>query len=77
MKRNYLATLASGITLPEWAERLADECPGYRFSRQRTWGGLSVVAERNAGTGPILVITADEDEMRSALGLRARHPMSR
>ena len=69
MKIGYLATLASGIMLPEWAQRLADECPGYRFSRQRTRRGLSVVAERKAGIGPVLVITADEDEMRSALGL--------
>jgi hypothetical protein len=32
--------------LPEWAERLAGECPGYRFSMERHLGGVSAVGGR-------------------------------
>jgi len=65
--------LEQSAVLPEWAMRLADECPNYQFGRQRTANGSSVVAERIGGTGPLVVITAHEDEMRQALTV-ARAP---
>ena len=49
---------------------LSAEFPGYEFSTQRTWEGVSLIAVRQAGsdrTGPYVVITPHLDEMRSAL----------
>jgi len=49
---------------------LAAEFPGYEFSTQRTWDGVSLIALRQAGSdrsGPYVVITPDRDEMRRAL----------
>jgi hypothetical protein len=49
---------------------LAAEFPGYDFGTQRTWDGTSIIAVRQRGSdrpGPCVVITADVDEMRSAL----------
>jgi len=49
---------------------LAAEFPGYEFSTQRTWDGVSLIAVRQAGSdrsGPYVVITPDFDEMRRAL----------
>ena len=49
---------------------LAAEFPGYEFSTQRTWDGVSLIALRQADSdrsGPYVVITPDFDEMRRAL----------
>jgi hypothetical protein len=49
---------------------LAAEFPGYEFSTQRTWDGVSLIAVRQKGSarsGPYVVITPDLDEMRRAL----------
>lgn len=56
--------------MPGWATRLASAVPGYRFSTVRLWDKQSVAAERVSGTtGPVIVITSDENEMRAALGV--------
>jgi len=50
--------------------KLAAEFPGYEFSTQRTWEGVSLIAVRQDGSdrpGPCVVITPDLDEMRRAL----------
>jgi hypothetical protein len=55
---------------------LVAEFPGYDFGTQRTWDGTSIIAVRQAGSerpGPCVVITADVDEMRSALLEGERH----
>ena len=49
---------------------LAAEFPGYEFSTQRTWDGVSLIAVRQNGparSGLYVVITPDRDEMRRAL----------
>jgi hypothetical protein len=49
---------------------LAAEFPGYEFSTQRTWDGVSLIAVRQKGparSGLYVVITPDLDEMRRAL----------
>jgi hypothetical protein len=49
---------------------LAAEFPGYEFSTQRTWEGVSLIAVRQDGSerpGLCVVITPDLDEMRRAL----------
>jgi hypothetical protein len=49
---------------------LAAEFPGYEFSTQRTWDGVSLIAVRQKGpdrSGLYVVITPDRDEMRLAL----------
>ena len=49
---------------------LAAEFPGYEFSTQRTWDGVSLIAVRQDGSdrpGVCVVITPDLDEMRRAL----------
>ena len=49
---------------------LAAEFPGYEFSTQRTWEGVSLIAVRQGGSdrsGLYVVITPDLDEMRRAL----------
>ena len=49
---------------------LAAEFPGYEFSTQRTWEGVSLIAVRQDGSdrpGLCVVITPDRDEMRRAL----------
>jgi len=49
---------------------LAAEFPGYEFSTQRTWEGVSLMAVRQKGSarsGLYVVITPDLDEMRRAL----------
>jgi hypothetical protein len=49
---------------------LAAEFPGYEFSTQRTWEGVSLIAVRQKGSarsGLYVVITSDLDEMRRAL----------
>ncbi len=49
---------------------LATEFPGYEFSTQRTWEGVSLIAVRQRGSarsGLYVVITPDLDEMRRTL----------
>ncbi len=49
---------------------LAVEFPGYEFSTQRTWEGVSLIAVRQGGSdrsGLYAVITPDPDEMRRTL----------
>ena len=49
---------------------LAAEFPGYEFSTQRTWEGVSLIAVRLAAparSGLYAVITPDLDEMRRTL----------
>jgi hypothetical protein len=49
---------------------LAAEFPGYAFSTQRTWEGVSLIAVRQEGSGRsglYVVITPDLDEMRRTL----------
>ena len=49
---------------------LASEFPGYAFSTQRTWEGVSLIAVRQKGSarsGLYVVITPNLDEMRRAL----------
>jgi hypothetical protein len=49
---------------------LASEFPGYEFSTQRTWEGVSLIAVRQKGSarsGLYVVITPDFDEMRRTL----------
>jgi hypothetical protein len=49
---------------------LAAEFPGYEFSTQRTWEGVSLIAvrqDRSDRPGLYVVITPDRDEMRRAL----------
>ena len=55
---------------------LAAEFPGYEFSTQRTWEGVSLIAVRQDGSdrpGVCVIITPDLDEMRRALA-RERDP---
>jgi hypothetical protein len=59
--------------LPDWALKLSQRCTRYTFTTTCTHGGrFAVVAERVTGTGPSVVITSSEDEMRAALGLKPR-----
>ena len=60
---------------------LAVEFPGYEFSTQRTWEGVSLIAVRQEGSarsGLYVVITPDLDEMRRTLldstGLEDENP---
>ena len=49
---------------------LAAEFPGYEFSTQRTWDGVSLIAVRQKGparSGLYVVITPDLDETRRTL----------
>ena len=51
-------------------DELAAEFPGYAFSTQRTWEGVSLIAVRQEGSarpGLYVVITPDRDEMRRTL----------
>ena len=50
--------------------KLAAEFPGYEFSTQQTWEGISLIAVRQDGSarpGLYVVITPDLDERRRAL----------
>jgi hypothetical protein len=49
---------------------LAAEFPGYDFTTQQTWDGISIIARRHEGCaspGLYAVVTDDPDEMRHAL----------
>jgi hypothetical protein len=55
-----------------WVGQLARDCTGYEFSIYRTFRGRAVIARQvKDGTGPVVVITPDEPEMRRALGVAA------
>src|SRR6266568_1571308 len=59
-----MMSVAAGLS------KLAAEFPGYEFSTQRTGEGIALIAVRQDGSarpGLYAVITADLDEMRSAL----------
>ena len=62
-------------------DELAAEFPGYAFSTQRTWEGVSLIAVRQKGSarsGLYAVVTPDFDEMRRTLldstGLEDENP---
>jgi hypothetical protein len=72
-----MTTISESAMLSE----LAAEFPGYEFSTQRTWEGVSLIAVRQDGSerpGLCVVITPDLDEMRRALledmGLKSGRP---
>jgi hypothetical protein len=58
--------------LPPWAQELIRTCDRYTFTTTQVYQGRSVLARRISGTGPDVVITRSEDEMRDALGLKRR-----
>jgi len=61
-----MTTISESAMLSE----LAAEFPGYEFSTQQTWEGISLIAVRQDGSarpGLYVVITPDLDEMRRAL----------
>lgn len=61
--------------LPPWAQKLTRTCDRYTFTTTQVHGGRAVVAAKSGdGTGPLLVITASEDEMLLALGLKPPGP---
>ncbi|MGD0559278.1 MAG: hypothetical protein ABSA93_30425 [Streptosporangiaceae bacterium] len=56
--------------LPDWVKPLAGLRPWYQFAPCDVFRGRAVAAVRMApGAGPHVVITADEGEMRAALGI--------
>lgn len=71
-----LATVMRAETLnglPDWVTDLAQQCPDYRFAPCDVFRGRSVAAMRmTPGSGVYVVVTANEVEMRQALGLPAR-----
>jgi hypothetical protein len=65
----------TGGLLPLWAQELTRSCDRYTFTSTQVHGGRAVVATRSGDvTGPLLVITSNEQEMREALGLKPREP---
>jgi hypothetical protein len=61
-----MTTISESAMLSE----LTAEFPGYEFSTQRTWEGVSLIAVRQEGSarpGLCVVITPDLDEMRRTL----------
>ena len=62
--------MAAATDLPAELSELAAEFPDYEFAKQRTWGGISILATRRGGCaqpGLYAVVTGDLDEMRRAL----------
>jgi hypothetical protein len=56
--------------VPAELSGLAAEFPGYNFTTQQTWDGISIIARRHEGCaqpGLYAVVTDDLDEMRRAL----------
>ena len=56
--------------VPAELSGLAAEFPGYDFTTQQTWDGISIIARRHEGCarpGLYAVVTHDPDEMRRAL----------
>jgi len=55
--------------LPAWARAMARQYPAYAFARCDVFRGQAAAAVRmQPGTGPRVVITSREKEMRAALG---------
>jgi hypothetical protein len=62
--------VGAATDLPAELTELAAEFPGYEFAKQRTWGGISIIATRRGGCaqpGLYAVVTGDLDEMRRVL----------
>ena len=62
--------MAAATDLPAELSELAAEFPDYEFAKQRTWGGISILATRRGGCaqpGLYAVVTGDLDEMRRVL----------
>jgi hypothetical protein len=60
-----------GSLLPSWAQELTRTCSWYTFTTMLVHGGRAVVAAKSGdGAGPLLVVTASEEEMLVALGLK-------
>jgi hypothetical protein len=62
--------MGAAADLPAGLNELAAEFPGYEFAKQRTWGGISIIATRRGGCaqpGLYAVVTGDLDEMRRVL----------
>jgi hypothetical protein len=58
-----------GRTLPGWAQVMAGQFPAYTFATCDVFRGRAVAAVRmRPGSGPHVVITSRETEMRAALG---------
>ena len=56
--------------IPAELSRLAAEFPGYDFTTQQTWDGISIIARCHEGCarpGLYAVVTDNPDEMRRAL----------
>jgi hypothetical protein len=60
--------------LPDWALELSRTCPRYTFATMQVHEGRAVVATLVDGTGPMLVVTRNEDEMRRAIGCNQSDP---
>lgn len=61
--------------LPGWAAELAGSCETYAFTTMQVHEGRAVVAVKTGdGSGPLLVITRDKEEMLTALGINALKP---
>lgn len=64
-------TDVKGSLLPAWAQALGRTCNWYTFTAMLVRDGRAVVASKSGhGPGPLLVITASQDEMLTALGLK-------
>ena len=62
-----------GPAIAASGDALRAEFPAYTFAIAQTWYGASLVASRTgAGDGPLVVITADVDELRETLTPQAR-----
>ena len=56
--------------IPTELSGLAAEFPGYDFTTQQTWDGISIIARRHGGgarPGLYAVVANDLDEMRRVL----------
>jgi hypothetical protein len=66
------AATTNGV-LPPWAQELTRACDWYTFTTMQVHEGRAVVAIKSGDhSGPLLVITSNEEEMRDALGLKPR-----
>ncbi len=72
-----VTSVAGATGVAAGLSELAAEFPGYEFSMQQTWEGVSLSAVRQDGSarpGLYAVITADLEEMRRALREGERPP---
>jgi hypothetical protein len=67
---------AQGSLLPGWAQVLRRDLEQrYTLTTMLVHDGRAVVAIKSgSGPGPLLVITRDEDEMLTALGMKPPEP---